>query len=67
MIILEVGLEPHSVDKGDQRDPYTETEYWIKVNDGGKEWYVNREKSYGLNEALKKRDEMLDGIKGRRE
>ncbi len=67
MIIIDVGLEPHDVQKGsNQMDLWTETEYYIKVNDGGTEWYVDREHSYSLEEALKKRDELLDGIGGRR-
>jgi len=66
LIIIEVGLEPHQVEVGtSQMDLRTETEYYIKVSDGN-EWFVNRDKSYDLNDALKKRDEMLDGISGRR-
>ncbi|KKN06014.1 hypothetical protein LCGC14_1081600 [marine sediment metagenome] len=59
-------MEPHQVEVGtSQMDLRTETEYYIKVSDGN-EWFVNRDKSYDLNDALKKRDEMLDGISGRR-
>ena len=67
MIIIEVGLEPHQVEKGtSQMDMWTETEYYIKISEDGKVWYVNRDKSYSLEEGLKKRDEMLDRITGRR-
>ena len=66
MIIIDVGLVAHNIERGDQRDRWTDTEYYIKINDGGTEWYVNKDKSYTLDEALKKRDEMLDGVQGRR-
>lgn len=66
MMIMEVGLEPHNVTKGDnQRDMYTETEYFIKISEDGKNWYVGKE-SYSLDDAMKKRDEMMDRIGGRR-
>ncbi len=54
MIILEVGLEEH--DSG----------YWIKISEDGDTWYTNREESYTLQDGLKKRDEMMDRIGGRR-
>ena len=67
MIIIDVGLEPTTVEYGHPMQPTYKTKYYIKVSEGnGKEWFVNRDKSYTLEEALTKRDEMLDGIKGRR-
>lgn len=66
MIILEVGLEPHQVEKGTLGDPYTEIEYYIKISEDEKVWYVNRDVSYTLEDGIKKRDEMMDRISGHR-
>ena len=66
MIILEVGLEPHKVTEDGQRDSYITTEYFIKISEDGKIWYVNNKESLKLDDALKKRDELLDRITGRR-
>lgn len=67
MIIIEVGLEPHQVQKGEnQMDMRTETEYYIKVSENGQVWYVNRDVSYSLEGGLKKRDEMMDRVNGQR-
>lgn len=66
LIVENIGLDPHQVEKGSsQLDMWTEIEYWIKIQVDGK-WYINKDKSYQLDEALVKRDEELDRISGSR-
>ena len=63
MIVEDVGIEPYEMEGGRMDEP--QTKYWIKILVGNK-WYVNKDKSYTLEGALAKRDEELDGVRGRR-
>jgi len=65
MIVDDIGLEETTYETGAQMDSYTKVGYYIKIKANGK-WYVNREKHYPLEEALKIRDEELNGVKGSR-